>query len=168
MSRFVVASLLLLTPLLAGCDCSCGTSKDMAAHRAKLLLADEPADAQGILDLRESITGEPTAVVLVGRIGGGKPVFSEDHASFVVIDPATASHDHPDGCDENCPFCSQNAKEQAVAYVQCVDANGQTLEYSANRLLDLAEGQTIVVRGHAHIDSFGNLIVQAEGIYIRG
>jgi hypothetical protein len=162
-----LALLCILAPL-AGCNCSCDTEL-VAAERSRLLLDAEPPDAQGVLDLRESLADEERRVVVVGRIGGGQPVFDPDHALFLIVDPSVPQgHHHPDGCDENCPFCAKGAEEQTVAYVHCVDASGQSVPTRADRLLGLAVGQTVVISGWARCDAAGNLVIRANGVYIRG
>lgn len=168
LSAATCAAVVCLLPLVVGCNCSCG-SVDQQSARAQLLLDEEPADALGVLDLQESISDTEQEVVVVGRIGGGHPVFEPDHALFLIVDPSvTPGHHHPDGCDENCPFCSKAAEDQTVAYVHCVDDSGKTLATSADRLLGLSAGQTVVITGRASSDAAGNLVIKAAGVYVRG
>lgn len=173
MLRNLAACLLLALLVTAGCDCHQALDAQTSAARDRLLLMAEPAGAIGIIDARESLTAEPAKgaeqdLVVVGRIGGSKPVFSSSHASFFLVDPsAVAAHDHADGCGENCPYCSKGADENAVAMIHCVDARGEPLKVSADRLLGLAAGQTAVIQGRAQLDESGNLVVMAEGIYVR-
>ena len=51
--------------------------------------------------------------------------------------------------------------------VEVVDAKGQVPAVDARKLLGLAEGQTVVVRGEARIDGLGNLAVRARGVHLR-
>lgn len=168
MSRIFALAMLAALFCCAGCNCS-SSGVDVSAQRSRLLLSEEPPEALGVLDLQESLTSEEQNVVVVGRIGGGQPVFEPHHALFTIVDPSTApSHHHEDGCEENCPFCSKAAEEHTVAYVHCVDNNGEMLRVAANQLLGIKAGQTVVILGRARADEAGNLIIRAAGVYVRG
>jgi hypothetical protein len=156
---------LLGIPLLAaGCN---RVQAEMAAARAQFLLAEEPADAQGVLDLRDA--GTTGDVVVVGRVGGVSQPWSKGQALFIISDP-TAGDDGGHVCiDEGCPFCAnkKQAENEAIAVVQFVDAQGRVLPLDARELFDLQTQQTVVVRGRAKIDELGSLILSANGLYIR-
>jgi hypothetical protein len=115
----------------------------------------------------DTATVDETPLVLVGRVGGAKPVFNAKHASFFLVDPAAVAAHGDHECGENCPYCSKGADENAVAMIHCVDARGEAVPVAADRLLGLAEGQTAVIQGRARLDDGGNLVVMAEGVYIR-
>lgn len=171
LQKFAALALLLVGfPLTIGCNCEhAELTPELSSHRQRLLLEAEPAGAVGVIDAREMLSQSDQPIVLVGRIGGNKPVFSAGKASFFLVDPAAvAEHTHADGCSDNCPFCSKGADDSAVAMIHCVDADGKALPLSADQLLDLAEGQMAVIQGRAHVDEFGNLIVLADGVYKRG
>lgn len=169
MLRNLAACLLTVLAVGAGCDCQSGCLDAQAtAQRQRLLLTTEPTDAVGVLDVRDSLAGAEQRVVVVGRIGGSKPVFSAKSASFVLVDPAAMpDHVHEEGCGDNCPFCSKGADDDAVAMIHCVDPQGEVLATPADQLLNLREGQTAVIQGRARVDESGNLVVWADGIYIR-
>lgn len=155
--------LLPLALLAAGC----GTHADIDAARARYLLAEEPNDARGILELREAAaTGE---VVVVGRVGGVSQPWSKGQAAFIITDPTAGGDDAHVCTDDGCPFCAKKkqAETDAIAVVQFVDARGQVLPLDARQLFDLQVEQTIVVRGEAKVDSLGSLILSANGLYIR-
>lgn len=165
-----LAGCALVTLLIAtGCGHqNAGLDADMTAERSRLLMSSEPTGAVSVMDLRETIAGAAQEVVLVGRVGGSKPVFSTNHASFVMVDPAAMpAHTHAEGCGDNCPYCSKGAEDNAVAMIHCVNDRGDAVPVAADRLFDMSEGQTAVVHGHAHLDESGNLIVLADGVYIR-
>lgn len=172
MSRNFTACLLLALLTTTGCGGRQSLDKEASAARQQLLLLSEPLGAVGILDARESLSGDASRgsqrpLVVVGRIGGAKPVFNAKHASFFLVDPAaTAEHDHHE-CGENCPYCAKGADDDAVAMIHCIDGRGQPVRVPADRLLGLAEGQTAVIRGRAQVDDSGALVVMADGIYIR-
>jgi hypothetical protein len=155
--------------LLAGCsNASVASQSASGGKAAEFLLAEEPADAIGILEYRELKT-PPRQVVLWGKIGGGKQVWSPSTAEFMLIDPTFALEAGGHVCtSDNCPFCKgKDEKDKAQAIVSLVDSNGNVPTVDARKLLPLEEGQMIVVRGQAEVNSLGLLVVRAEGIYLR-
>lgn len=144
----------------------------LAAERNTVLLAEEPADAVGILELRDAKPGD-SEVVVFGRVGGVADPWTKDKASFVISDPTVASaeehgHQGSDGEACNCPFCVANRKpNDGIAIVEVVGQDGQIMPFDARALLGLAVDETIVVRGRARVDGLGNLVVAANGCYIR-
>jgi hypothetical protein len=161
MPRYFATILSLVWAALAGCNCS-SDGETLSTHAARFLLASEPPSAQGVLDLRDGLGDKEQAVVVVGRIDPRQAV-------FLIADPSTeAAHEHHEGCGEDCPFCSKEAEEDAIAYVACVDGAGATLPAAADKLFGLRAGQTVVIRGLARRDASGNVVVKATGIYVRG
>lgn len=167
----VLASLLLV--LTTGCQQS--DDPAVAQERAKYLLANEPTDAVGVLDIREKVATGTTPVVLVGRVGAdAETTWDPGKAAFVVMDPSlevAAKEEHGgQGHDaDNCPFCKAKAKAKtdASALVRLVDAQGQVVLIDARKLLAIRENQMVVVRGVASIDDLGNLVVAADGVFPR-
>jgi hypothetical protein len=165
-------SLLLLAAgwmSLAGCAPTGGPRADLADEGRKFLLADEPAEVIGILDYREAPPAQPE-VALLGRIGGTKQTWSARSAEFVISDPthepeSTSKH----VCqDDNCPFCKgKQPPSQAHAIVMLTGEDGRVPAVDARRLLPLAEGQLVVVRGKAEVNPIGQLVVKASGVYVR-
>jgi hypothetical protein len=155
--------------LVWGCSLGAGGSAQLAEEGKQFLLAEEPAGAIGILDFREAPPAEPE-VALLGRIGGVKTTWSTESAEFLITDPAhepEAAGKHV--CtDDNCPFCKGKQKlDSAEAIVMLTDAGGRVPAVDARRLLPLAEGQLVVVRGKAEINPIGQLVVRASGVYVR-
>jgi hypothetical protein len=155
-------------PLLASA-LGCGAAKvdpQLTEHRQRLILAEEPSGAMGVLDARESAALEAD-ITLVGQIGGSTSPWSPGQASFVMIDPAAAAEGH-EHCGEDCPFCKHKSDGQdALALVQFQDEQGSVLPIDARELFQLHDQDTVVVRGRAHINEFGLLVVAASGIYLR-
>jgi hypothetical protein len=165
--RAALALLLLLAAILAGC----GQSTDPAVleQRAKFLLQTEPAEVKSVLDLREE-TKDAGNVAVVGRIGGLENPFQKDRASFVIIDPSVLTGDgHV--CDEpDCPHCAKIKKQKelkATAVVEFLDEQGQPVRIDAQKLFGLQAGQTVVVRGRAKLNDLNNLVISADGLYVR-
>jgi hypothetical protein len=161
--------------LVAGCSTETETPRvEFPELGRQFIMADEPAGVMGILDYREA-TGEATSheakeVALLGRIGGGNPTWSSQSASFLVSDP---SHAIAEGSQHvctsgNCPFCKgKQGEDQSQAIVMLTGSDQRVPPHDARKLLPLAEGQMVVVRGRPEINALGQLIVHARGIYIR-
>lgn len=184
--RLTAAAALPLIGLivLASTTVGCRRASDEMAlsavrSAAPFLLDEEPAGAQSVVQIREVLaSGERSdqviAIVLAARVGGLDGVtWDPNRASFVVRDPPDADEDEsektPHHDDDNCPFCRARRKKAlaSTALVQLVDEQNEVPPMDARKLLNLEEGQMIVVRGRARLDGLGNLTVQAEKIYIR-
>lgn len=166
----LLALALLAGQLVAGCGrAESGPDPQLAARRARLLLASEPADALGVLDARQSCQPGQEAVI-VGRVGGTANPWSPGQATFVMADAALAhdggQHDH---CPDGCPFCEAKRTAQAgLAVVQFVDQRGQVLPLDAQELFGIGPRDTVVVRGRVDQNGpDGMLIVSASGLYVR-
>lgn len=155
--------------LLAGCNPgSVPLDPKFAADRERLLLKEEPPEPVGIMELRETGVGE-NQVVLFGKIGGVKgQTWSPGNAEFMLSDPtATVGGEHKADC--NCLFCKNKKQKMPEPYaiVQFCDDGGHVLPVDARQLLPLEESLMVVVRGRATVDTLGNLVVAANGIFVR-
>jgi len=166
------ANLRLLSLLLLAATACAGCSRsghELQSQREQLLLTSEPDDAESVLDVRETMD-QQAPVVVVGRIGGGSDPWTAGTASFVLADPAHLAMqeaEHEKNCD--CAFCKHKEQDnsQALALVQFQDKHGKPLRIDARKLFSISEKQTVVVRGKAHIDELGYMIIAADGMYIR-
>lgn len=168
--RFIHAGTLLTVCLLAASGCKRTSEADeaqLSAQRSQYLLADEPAGAETVLDIRERLSGQSAGdVVIVGLIGGIEDPWAVDEAAFVIADPFIMAEGHHE-C-EGCAFCTQNKNtSEALALVQFLGSNGQPLPIDSRKLFQLVEKQTVVVRGKATVSPAGLMIVSADGLYIR-
>jgi hypothetical protein len=155
--------------LVAGCSSNSAASQSRpASEGAQFLLDAEPESAIGILEYRELET-PPQEVVLWGKIGGGKQVWSPSTAEFMLTDPTFELDAGGHVCtSDNCPFCKgKDEKDKAQAIVSLVDHEGKVPAVEARKLLPLEEGQMVVVRGQAEVNSLGLLVVRAQGVYVR-
>jgi hypothetical protein len=171
--------LVLLGLLLAGCgSTSVDDARSAGGSAAAFLLTEEPSGARGVLEIRGDLeAGDPAAavdIVLVARIGGAEGfTWDPARAAFTVQDLSAAEHAKVDEAPQHdadaCPFCRAEKKKRlaSTALVEVVDAQGNVPAVDARKLLGLAEGQTVVVRGKAQIDSLGNLAVRAAGVFVR-
>jgi hypothetical protein len=176
MARWVM--LALVVGLLLAAGCTPGTDAPRVEHPElgqQFVLAEEPEGATGILDYREGIPEheakpEPADVALLGRIGGGKPTWSRDSAMFLVSDPTQDLAEESDHVchSDNCPFCKGKARvDDSRAIVILTGGDGHVPPMDARKLMPLAEGQMVVVSGRAEINSLGQLVVHARGVYVR-
>jgi hypothetical protein len=89
---------------------------------------------------------------------------------FLMSDPTQAvADDGTHQChDENCPFCKGKSKpDDSKAIVMLTAEDGRVPPVDARKMLPLAEGQMVVVSGRAEINSLGQLVVHARGLYVR-
>ena len=135
----------------------------------KFVLAEEPADAKTVLEVREEAK-DGDDVVIVGRIGGDRDPWVTDRASFLIVDPTLIPCNERKG--DNCPTpwdycCDSDVLAKSKATIKFVDDAGKTLANDARQLFNVKELQTVVVKGQAKRDEAGNLTVLASGLFVR-
>ncbi len=162
---------LCLAALLTGCSASEAIEdQTVADHRTRLLLAEEPAGAVSVLDAKAAASSQEE-IVIIGRIAAGEHTpWDHGKAAFLVSDAAANLDDHGHGAchDDNCLFCKDaSSVTDKLAIVRFLDRQGQVLPIDARKLLGVEENQLVVVRGRGEVDPLGNLVIAAEGIYIR-
>lgn len=145
---------------------------DMAAIRGSVILAEEPAGALSIADAKAKLTATPQPVVVAGRIGGrGTSPFGKNEATFSMLEIPTDDHAaKPGHKPDDCPFCKKRAANSPIAAVSFAGANGKVIPLDAQKLLGVAEGQDVVVRGSGFFDpKLGIPVIQinADGLYVR-
>lgn len=167
-NKLVLVRLVILL-LLIGCSAE---DPVVIQHRSALLMSTEPAGSVTIEDARSNIESE-TQIVLTGRIGTPDLTnwwSTTDDATIFISEGMPDSHYNPgDGHDPaSCPFCKRKWKlEDSMAIVRFVDKSGQQIPVGANKLLDVKDGDVVVVKGVASLDESGYLIVEASGLLIR-
>ncbi|MFM8735464.1 MAG: hypothetical protein ACKOC8_09750 [Pirellulales bacterium] len=145
---------------------------DVAKARAALVLAEEPAGAVSIAAAKAKLTATPQPIVVAGRIGGrGTSAFGKGEATFSMLEiPADDHAKKPGHKPDDCPFCKKRAANSPIAAVSFVGADGKVMPVEAQRLLGVAEGQDVVVRGTGFFDpALGIPVIQitADGIHVR-
>jgi hypothetical protein len=145
---------------------------DVAAVRGSVLLAEEPAGAVSIAAAKAKLTPAPQPVVVAGRIGGkGTSPFGRNEATFSMLEiPADDHAAKPGHKAEDCPFCKKRTANSPIAAVSFAGADGKVIAVDAEKLLGVAEGQDVVVRGQGFFDpSLGIPVIQinADGLYVR-
>jgi hypothetical protein len=175
--------------LLSSGQCVAAGNTEIAAHLARLQIAEAPKDPLGVLVVqkelvaakRQAATTGSREVVVVGQIGGMPNVWPETHpdfpwykgqASFFLVDSKVAAqfatHAKKHGGNHNCSFCQSLARKNAsaIAVVNLTDEDGKTLRIDARELLGLKENSTVVVRGKAKLLSGRLLVIDADGIHL--
>ena len=174
-TSFVVAFILGLS--LAGCGDSGGNSGgDVAGAVAKAALPEsywstaEPAGARPVAEVKAAAKNGDE-VVVVGRVGGERKVFSDTRASFLIVDPALKAcgeHGTEDPCKYPWDFCCEDkaAIRAGAATIEFRDGD-RVLKADARGFHGLDHLKTVVVRGRAERDSAGNLTVVATALHVR-
>lgn len=138
---------------------------------SKFVLDAEPEGGLDVAAAREKIK-DGDEVVIVGRIGGSLNPWVEGRAAFYIVDPSllACSDEKEDGepcsCKTPWDYCCESDKlPNAMAFVQ-FEEGGQIVKHDAKQIFGLKELETVVVKGKAKRDE-GNLVVHAEGFYVR-
>lgn len=160
--------------LLVGCGQTASTPAPVTRSVApkidgtKFVLAEEPADAKTVDEVRE-VAKDGDEVVIVGRIGGDRDPWVADRAAFLIIDPSRipCSERTGDSCKTPWDYCCETDLAKSKATIKFVDEAGKTLANDARQLLNVKELQTVVVKGQAKRDEAGNLTVLASGLFVR-
>lgn len=156
----------------AATDSAAWAEIDVAAIRGAMLLADEPAGAVSIADAKATLGPTPQPVVVAGRIGGrGTSPFGKNEATFSMLEVPTDDHAAKPGHKaEDCPFCRKRAANSPIAAVSFAGGDGTVIPLDAEKLLGVAEGQDVVVKGTGFFDpKLGIPVIQirATGVYVR-
>jgi hypothetical protein len=187
--KLVVRLVATVLALASMNDCLAAGNDEIAAHQARLQIADAPKESQAVLEVQKELVAakrqaaptNPREVLVVGQIGGMPNVWPETHpdfpwykgqASFFLVDTKVAAqfatHAKQHGGNHNCSFCQSLARKNAsaIAVVNLTDEQGKTLRIDARELLGLKENSTIVVRGKAKLLSGRLLVIDADGIHL--
>ena len=133
------------------------------------LLAEEPQDAQDVINLRENAQDDES-VTVIGRIGGSQNPWVEGRAAFSIVDLSlkACSDIEGDTCKMPWDYCCQtDLLPKATVLVKFVDDSGNLLGTDSRQLLAVKELDTVVVSGKAKRDDAGNLTVLADKIYVK-
>jgi hypothetical protein len=170
-------------------ECPARGNSEIAAHQARLQIAEAPKDPQSVLAVqkalwaakRQAVPTNQREFVVVGQIGGMPNVWPETHpefpwykgqASFFLVDTQIAaqfaSHAKKHGGNHNCSFCQSLARKNAsaIAVVNLTDEQGKIVSIDARELLGLEENTTVVVRGKAKLMGGRLLVIDADGIHV--
>jgi hypothetical protein len=136
---------------------------------ARYTLAEEPEDAIGVIDARESASdGAPLTVV--GRIGGTTSPWVNGRAAFTLLDASLVmvAEGADTGEGEICTGdCCAAERAHATLLVKFLDDTGRLLEVDSRQLLGIAENDMVVVCGKAKTDKNGNVALVADAVFVR-
>lgn len=141
------------------------TAPDASSEGKKLMLSAEPAANKGVIAVRKEAK-DGDEVVVVGRVGGSAKPFTENRASFLIVDSSLKT---ADGCETPWDFCEYPKKEVAAArlLVKFVGDDGKALGTGARELFGLGELSTVVVEGKVSRDDKDNVVVVARRLFVR-
>lgn len=156
------------------CWMGCSTREDpqVVAWRQALLLETEPTGTVTIETARAQIEEQPE-VVLIGKAGMIRDLtqwWETGQAMFLISEgfPGSDYNIGPDHDPQTCPFCRWKWKtEDSRATIICVDAAGEVIPVDPRVLLQLKEGQEIVIRGRGTLDAEGMLQVTTSALFLR-
>jgi hypothetical protein len=137
--------------------------------RDQFVVDKDIADAVTLTEAKEKLV-EEQPIVLVGRIGTGKlEAFDRQKARFVLAEAPIGDHATSKGHDvSDCVFCRRRMEAAPLAYVEWRDQNNQPIPFSADKLLNIREGQIVVVRGQGRYEpNFDTLSIIGQSIYVR-
>ena len=175
-SSLYLAAMASALCLNVGCGTSASSSPGSGASATsavaingdKYLLAEEPDDAVGVIEARETASnGDP--LVVVGRISGSDKPWVEGRAAFMLLDASMAvvAEGTESAEGEVCMGdCCANERAECTTLVKVVD-NGTLVAADSRQLLGLKENDFVVVRGKASKDESGNFAVLADGVFVR-
>ena len=151
--------------------CSPATDPQILEYRDSLLLSKEPGGSVTIEEARAQIDST-TDVVLTGHIGTRDlPQWWVDGASSFYVSEATPGSHYkadPNHDPTTCPFCKRKWKvEDSMALVHLVDDTGQQIAIVAPDILQVQQGDTVVIQGTAFLDESGFLVVKSDGVFMR-
>ena len=160
--------------LASGCSSSSNSSDAVVATSAsidgtKFLLADEPDDAVGVIEARESAK-DGDSIVVVGRIGGAANPWVEGRAAFTLIDASKliVADGQESGEAEIClDDCCAEERAGCTTLVKVIDADGKLVPADARKLLGITDSDMIVVSGKVSKDETGNFAILASGVHVR-
>lgn len=162
--------LVTLTAVAAGVAFVYAHDPVLAGYRQSLTLENEPTGSVTIEDARKQID-KKTDVVLTLRIGVREisQWWQEETASFFASEATEGSHYNASGDHDpnSCPFCRHKWNvDDSMALIHLVDDSGNRIPVTAPKLLNVEDGDVVVVRGKASLDK-GLLVVESSGIFVR-
>lgn len=154
---------------------ACGESKEVqgtdtnqnteASLEGRLILNAEPAGGVAIRGMKESVKdGED--VVIHGRIKD----FLGGFAGFTIVDEEMkhCAERHGDQCKTPWDYCCMDKNDMVACTVSVeVHEGGMPVKQSLNGMAGMNQLADVVVKGKATKSSDGNVIVVADGIFVK-
>ncbi|TWU45787.1 hypothetical protein Q31b_09630 [Novipirellula aureliae] len=158
-----------------GCTPKPDSLADVDSAASKFLLAAEPADALTPTEVQEAFESSETEsmpVVIAGRVGTADSpdvAFVPGEATFLMTQ--LPNEDHAGGDPDHastCPFCKRELANAPQVMVRFVDDQGNVVKQGAADLLQIQNGDAVVVKGDAvFLEATKMIDITAEGIYKR-
>lgn len=149
----------------------CGDSNDdlIAVQRERIMLAAEPDGAVSVSAVRaDAKSGDQ--VVVFGAVDISESVIADGNAAFFVLREVTYDA-HGDAKSHNpsdCPFCKHEFANAPQLTVVVNGEDGKPLPIPPQDLLDIAQGQFVVVQGTADINAELDLYtIELDGFHKR-
>jgi hypothetical protein len=113
-------------------------------------------------------TKDGDAVVIVGRIGGSKKPMGQS-AIFTIVDKSMAYCPEEENCPTPWDYCCTPKEDlrDATATVKFEADAGRAVAEDPKKLLGIKELDIVSVRGKVKRDEAGNLVVLADGLFVR-
>lgn len=163
-----ILALLLFSQFGFWSGCESSEAQKLNSLKVSLVSAQEPASPKTIAEAKEKIA-ETTDVVIRGVIKARDlDPFEKNKSIFIVTDIIEDEHGgDPNHKPDDCPFCKHRAENAAMAQVRLVDDKGNPHPYSAADLLNVKEGDVVVVAGSATFDEAVDLFsITAKQVYV--
>lgn len=178
-----ITTTIVLSAALLGCD---GKTTEQTAPAneptttqaptgipAETYLAERPADALDLVEIKKTAkTGD--TVVFLARVGGRVKPFTENQAIFVAADPSLLSCElmsDDDHCSMPWDYCceSRDALRNGMATIRILGSDGRPIGASAEGSGGLEAAKFIVVQGTvSDRNDEGLFIVDADRIWVGG
>ena len=158
----------LLVPFLVF-GCSPSEDPKVSTFRRNFIIASEPGKSVSLTEAKTMLT-EEADIILFGRVGSGKlDPFEKGKASFVLSEAPAGDHENDNEHDASeCPFCKRRAAEAPIASIEFLDESGKPIAISADKLLGLKIGQTVVIQGRGiYVPDLDTLQINASKLFVR-
>lgn len=160
-------SVCLAVGLLTLIGCESSEAQKLADLKKSLVASQQPADPKTIAEAKAKIADTPN-VVIRGVIGARDfDPFEKNKSVFTITDIIDDGHEGDSNHNaDDCPFCKRRAANADMALVKLVDAQGNTLSYSAADLLEVKKGDVVIVEGTAAFDETLDLFsITAKNVF---
>lgn len=136
-----------------------------------LVVAGEPSGTPVAECKAAAKQGE--TVTILGRIGGSRVPFTNDVATFTIVDPAPkscADGAEPDHCRYPWDYCCEDraALKRSMATIELVNAAGEPLPFPVRGASGLVPLATVAVTGTVvEKNDAGVMVVRASRIVVK-
>lgn len=165
----LILALSLCCLILVGCG---GEAEDNAKTKTKattkdvkLMLDTAPANPVAVKDMKDGLATEGDVVVF-GRIRE----FIEGFAGFTLVDQRMkhCAERPGDMCKTPWDYCCEDSGDMVKhSVIVEVHKDGRIMKSNLDGMGGMDKLKDVIVRGKATKDSQGNVVIQANGIFVR-